>query len=260
MEYNKILNNVDCVSIADLPEYIKPCKNTKLRFAYAQDNVLVYHEDWMYKVDGAIVLRRDFLNYIALSKDDYKKLHKYSVDNDIYSVIAANQKKHKTYGDIVVDEDNKTYALFKSTNTNFIYFCNHETYKVNCENCHDCWDTHSSKNCSGCNNCSKCINCKNCKSANQLINCSDCAFTCDCVNCDYCTNTNNCSNCRRAYDECYKCFNCSSIHRLCKYNVNCIMGQDIKNVYNAHNPWHIWNESNKINVLIENFNNEHNIV
>lgn len=74
MEYNKILNNVDCVSIADLPEYIKPCKNTKLRFAYAQDNVLVYHEDWMYKVNGYITTRQEFMICISLSNDDYKKL------------------------------------------------------------------------------------------------------------------------------------------------------------------------------------------
>lgn len=260
MEYNKILNNVDCVTAEDIPEYIKPCKNaTKLRFAYAQDHTLVYREDWMYKVNGYITTRQEFLNHTALSNEDYKKIHN-NIDADIYAIIDDNKKNHKTFGDIVVDENNKTYALFKSTNTNFIYFCNHETYKVNCENCHNCWDVCCSKNCYNCNNCSKCINCKNCQSVNQLINCSDCKFTCKCVNCDHCDNTVKCSNCSKTCSECYKCFNCSSIHNNCSCIVNCIMGQNIKNVYNGHNPFHIWNESNKINALIENFNNEHNIV
>ena len=140
----------------------------------------------------------------------------YMINNETVTYDTFNQRGSINC-DIVEDKEHKTYAIFDSTNIDFICKCDYTTYKVTCRGCVNCQNCYNF-----CINCYGCVDCEKCTYCRSNDNCSDCMDTMECDECRSVKQSIKCRNCTECYYmiECSDCTNCSNCQK-CSSCENC---------------------------------------
>lgn len=184
--------------------------------------------------------------------EEYNKDYTYVI-NDYIVTQRGFLERTSSHCDIVVDKEHKVYAIFDSTNTDFICKCDYTTYKVTCRGCINCQNCYNL-----CLDCYRCVDCENCCYCRSNDNCSDCMDTMECYECKSVEQSIKCRNCIECYymiecsdcTNCYNCQKCSSCEncKLCIYCRDCTTCKSCLYCNNKNNTHNI-NGNNTLKIV-----------